>query len=141
MIKQIVTCAILSTALTTAAFAAGPGAMDSTKNAGGTGTHSSTNNSNMQTSTDSVKGSQSAQNLPQQIRTKLQSAGFSDVKVVPQTFAVSAKDRDGDPVMMMIGPHSMAIIQAMNSSDSQTTGSSSSSSGQSGSSSTSRNNK
>lgn len=124
MIKQTFVAALLSVALGTTAFAAGPGGMDSTKNAGGTG-------SSAQQTTGSAQNSQSAQNLPQQIRSKLQNSGFTDITVVPQTFAVSAKDRDGDPVMMMIGPHTMTIIQAMNAGDQQTTGSGSSSSGKS----------
>lgn len=131
MIKQTFGAALLSVALGTTAFAAGPGAMDSTKNTGGTG-------SSAQQTTGSAQNSQSAQNLPQQIRSKLQNSGFTDITVVPQTFAVSAKDRDGDPVMMMIGPHTMTIIQAMNAGDQQTTGSGSSSSGKSTSSSSSK---
>lgn len=121
MIKQALVSALLSVALGTTAFAAGPGAMDSTKNAGGTG-------SSAQQTTGSAQNSQSAQNLPQQIRSKLQNSGFTDITVVPQTFAVSAKDRDGDPVMMMIGPQTMTIIQAMSNGDQQTTGSGSGSS-------------
>jgi len=138
MIKRLAACAILSTALTTAALAAGPGAMDSTKNAGATHGMNSSSDQSTQAATGSSQTTQTAQNLPQEIRHKLQNNGFTDIKVVPRTFAVSAKDRDGDPVLMMIGPHSMTMISAIeNDNSSSTTGSASSSSG-SGSSSSSK---
>lgn len=70
----------------------------------------------------SAQTSQNAQSLPQQIQQKLKSQGFTDVKVVPGSFLVSAKDKEGDPVMMVIGPHSMTVF-TMHSSDRSTTGS------------------
>jgi len=50
------------------------------------------------------------QTLPQEIKQKLSSQGFTDVQVVPGSYLVSAKDKDGDPVSMLIGPHSMTIM-------------------------------
>lgn len=67
--------------------------------------------------------SQSNQNLPQQIQSKLRDQGFTNVQVVPGSFLVSAKDKQGDPVTMIIGPHSMTMF-TMTSSDSSTVGSS-----------------
>src|SRR4051794_32684849 len=58
-------------------------------------------NSNM---SGSSTAAQSSQPLPQQIQQKLTSQGFRDVKVVPGSFLVSAKDKQGDPVTMIIGP-------------------------------------
>jgi hypothetical protein len=60
----------------------------------------------------------------QKIRQDLQSAGFTDVKVVAESFVVQAKSKDGDPVLMTIGPHGMSVFEAMgtNSSSSSTTG-------------------
>jgi hypothetical protein len=66
----------------------------------------------------------------QKIKQDLQNAGFTDVKVVAESFVVQAKSKDGDPVLMTIGPHGMSVFEAMNSSGSSssnsTTGSSSS---------------
>ncbi len=59
--------------------------------------------------------SQGSQNLPQRIRQKLQQQGFSEVKVVPGSFLVSAKDKDGDPVNMVIGPHSTTMLTILSS--------------------------
>jgi hypothetical protein len=52
-----------------------------------------------------------AQNLPQKIRDKLTADGFKDVQVVPNSFIVSAKDKDGNPVMMLIGPNGMTVVK------------------------------
>jgi hypothetical protein len=63
----------------------------------------------------------------QKIREDLQSAGFTDVKVVAESFVVQAKSKDGNPVVMTIGPQGMSVFEAMNngSSSSRTVGSSS----------------
>lgn len=53
-------------------------------------------------------------NLQQQIRQDLGQAGFTDIHVIPRSFVVSARDRDGNPVEMMITPHSItAMTSAM----------------------------
>lgn len=63
----------------------------------------------------------------QKISQDLQSAGFTDVKIVAESFVVQAKSKDGDPVLMTIGPHGMSLFEAMNSGNgsgaSSTTGS------------------
>lgn len=52
--------------------------------------------------------------LPSQLQQKLRSQGFTDIEVVPEGYIVSAKDRDGDPVTMIVGPHSLAIFEETN---------------------------
>jgi hypothetical protein len=54
----------------------------------------------------------------QKIKQDLQSAGFTNVKVVAESFVVQAQSKDGDPVLMTIGPHGMSVFEAMNSSGS-----------------------
>ncbi len=88
---------------------------------------SATQNSTPSQANSAVQ-SQSNQNIPQEIKQKLASDGFTDVKVVPGSFLVSAKDKQGDPVMMVIGPHSMTILTELPGSNSSTTGSNPSSS-------------
>jgi len=99
-----------------------------------------TTNNNPQTSSQS--SSNSAQNLAaaQQIQQDLKNAGFTDVKVVAESFVVQAKSKDGNPVLMTIGPHGMSVFEAMNantagsnsgSSPQGTTGSGTSRQGQS----------
>jgi hypothetical protein len=92
-----------------------------------------------QPSAQTNRDSSPNQNLvaAQKIKKDLQSAGFTNVKVVAESFVVQAKSRDGDPVLMTIGPHGMSVFEAMNSnnssSDQSTTGSASSNHTNSGS--------
>ena len=82
--------------------------------------------SNSQQNTNSDRNLAAAQKIKQD----LQTAGFTDVKVVAESFVVQAKSKDGDPVVMTIGPHGMSVFEAMNSSSS---GSSSGTTGSGGS--------
>ena len=41
----------------------------------------------------------------------LQKAGFTDVQVLPDSFLVQAKTKDGNPVLMTIGPHGMSAME------------------------------
>jgi len=59
--------------------------------------------------TSSTTG-QAAQNVPQELQQKLTDQGFTDVKVVPDSFLVSAKDKQGYPVTMLIGPNSLTVF-------------------------------
>lgn len=52
----------------------------------------------------------SNQSLPDKIKQKLTAKGFTNVQVVPQSYLVNAKDKDGDPVTMLIGPNSMTVF-------------------------------
>lgn len=75
------------------------------------------------TSDSNKTSSSSSQTIPQQVQTKLQNQGFTNVQVVPGSLLVSAKDKQGDPVTMIIGPHSMTVFSMNTSSDSSTVGS------------------
>ncbi len=104
MLTRILTAAALATALTTTAFAA-----DNPSNSSAT------------------NGQQTAQSLPQEISAKLKDDGFTDVKVVPGSFIVSAKDKRGEPVTMMIGPDSMMMVTQANNGTRSSNGTGSSS--------------
>jgi len=52
-----------------------------------------------------------SQNLPQQIRELLAANGYQDIKVAPGSYVVSAKDKDGQRVMMLIGPTSTTMMK------------------------------
>ncbi|WP_298255067.1 hypothetical protein [Bradyrhizobium sp.] len=91
-------------------------------------------------------GAQSQSQSPQQglvaaqkIQTDLQKQGFTDVKVVSESFVVQGKSPDGDPIVMTIGARGMSVFEAMNASgsESNTVGSDNSSSNNSSSNSTS----
>jgi hypothetical protein len=74
-------------------------------------------------SSDTGATAENAQTLPQELADKLKDQGFTDIKVVPGSFIVSAKDKNGDPVGMVIGPHSMTMFAAISAHDKSTTGS------------------
>lgn len=105
-LRPLVLCGLLC-ALATPAFAANT-SMDASSASG------------------STAGTQSSQALPAEIRTKLQQDGFTNVQVVPGSFLVSAKDKNGDPVTMVIGPNSMMMMTQVPGPASATTGSGSS---------------
>jgi PRC-barrel domain len=52
----------------------------------------------------------SGTNLQQQVTTNLQNSGFTNVKVMPDSFLVQATDKSGNPVTMFIGPNSMTEV-------------------------------
>jgi hypothetical protein len=58
--------------------------------------------------------------VAQQLHDKLVEQGYSDVRVVPQSFLISAKDKNGNPVMMLIGPNSMTVLAGPPSNDPNT---------------------
>jgi hypothetical protein len=68
-------------------------------------------------SSQSAKNNGGAQNLAaiQKVRQDLESAGFTDVKVVAESFVIQAKSKDGDPMVMTVGPHGMSVFEAMTS--------------------------
>jgi hypothetical protein len=46
------------------------------------------------------------QSMPDVIREKLSAQGYKDITVMPTSYAVSATDSDGKPVLLLIGPRS-----------------------------------
>lgn len=64
---------------------------------------------------------QNPANLRQQVRQNLAAAGFTDIKVMPESFLVRAKDRTGNPVMMIINPDSVTAVTALNGTKSSNT--------------------
>lgn len=67
----------------------------------------------------------------QRIKQDLEKAGFSDVRVVAESFVVQAKSKDGDPIVMTIGPHGFTLFEAENARNPKTTGSTANSGGSS----------
>jgi hypothetical protein len=53
----------------------------------------------------------------QQLTNGLQQSGFTDIKVVPDSFLVQAKDKSGNPVTMFIGPNSATEVTTVGSND------------------------
>jgi hypothetical protein len=49
--------------------------------------------------------------MPDKIREKLSQDGYKDITVMPTSYAVSATDKDGKPVLLLIGPSSAQTLQ------------------------------
>jgi hypothetical protein len=56
--------------------------------------------------------SSQTQSLPQELKQKMQTAGFSNIEIIPGSYLVSAKNKNGKDVLMRIGPHSMTVLTA-----------------------------
>jgi hypothetical protein len=52
-------------------------------------------------------------NIRQELQDKLTQAGYTSVKVTPSSFFVEAKNKQGNPVQILIGPDSFTEITAM----------------------------
>ena len=56
-------------------------------------------------------------NPRQQLTNNLQQSGFTDIKVIPDSFLVQAKDKSGNPVTIFIGPNSATEVTTVRSND------------------------
>ena len=103
--RVVLFCSALPLALAASAFAQQPGAPQS-QNPG----------QQTQPQTFGQPGQQAQQNAAQpsqiqaKIRQNLQAAGFTDIHMMPSSFMVRAKDKDGNPVMMVINPDSIEAV-------------------------------
>lgn len=88
-----------------------------------------------QANSEGMGAAQHHRNLRHQLTSDLKQAGFTDVRVMPESFLVQAKDKNGDPVSMFISPNGMTEVAAVpgnsnNSNPSATNGTASGSAGQ-----------
>ncbi|MGJ4942025.1 hypothetical protein ACQR1W_15730 [Bradyrhizobium sp. HKCCYLS1011] len=114
----VTACAIAAFAVSAPTFAQGTG--QATTQGMGQTTPQGTGQATTGAQSSAQQSGQSAQKLAaaQQIQQDLKNAGFTDVKVVAESFVVQAKTKDGNPILMTIGPHGMSMFEAT-----QTTGS------------------
>ena len=66
--------------------------------------------------------SNQAQNLPAELKRKMQDAGYSNIEIAPGSYLVTAKDKDGKNVLMRIGPNSMTVLTQVTTEGGGTTG-------------------
>jgi hypothetical protein len=50
------------------------------------------------------------------LKQDLQKAGFTEVKVLEDAFLIQAKTKDGNPIMMTLGPNGMSALELSNAS-------------------------
>lgn len=56
---------------------------------------------------------QSSPSIQQQVKDNLAQAGFTNIRILPESFLVRATDKNGNPVMMVINPDSMTEVTGM----------------------------
>jgi hypothetical protein len=68
------------------------------------------------TSAPSKTATPDVSQVQQELHQNLTKAGYTDIQIAPGSFLVRAKDKQGNQTEMMISPHSMTEVTAMNSS-------------------------
>lgn len=71
-----------------------------------------------QGSTGDRQASADSQLTTRKLTQDLQNAGFTDVKVVAHAFVVQAKTKDGNPVVMTLGPHGFSAFETVDATGS-----------------------
>lgn len=95
-------------------LASGMGALAQTGNSAPNIGHSATApNSSSSSSAQHQTSPATNESLRQQVRDNLAKAGFTDIRILPTSFMVRAKDQSGNPVMMVINPDSFAEVTAI----------------------------
>lgn len=56
---------------------------------------------------------QSSASTQARVKSNLEQAGFTNIRIMPDSFLVRATDKDGNPVMMVINPDSITAITAV----------------------------
>jgi hypothetical protein len=72
------------------------------------------------TSDSATTKPQNTMQIQEQLRQDLSKAGYSDIQIMPGSFLVRAKDKQGNQTEMMISPTSMTEITAVSPSGSAT---------------------
>jgi hypothetical protein len=57
--------------------------------------------------------------ITDQLRARLTADGYKDITILPTTYAVSATDKAGKPVLLLIGPGSSTVLQGDDKDPSQ----------------------
>jgi hypothetical protein len=58
--------------------------------------------------------------MTDQIRARLSADGYKDITILPTTYAVSATDKTGKPVLLLIGPQSSTVLEGTENPDPST---------------------
>jgi len=72
-------------------------------------------NSGSATTPATTATSQNGTNVRQQLTNNLQQSGFTNIKVLPDSFLVQATDKSGNPVTMFLGPNSSTEVTTVGS--------------------------
>jgi hypothetical protein len=68
------------------------------------------------TAPDAAKQPRQSALTIEELMQDLQKAGFTEVKVLEDAFLIQAKTKDGNPIVMSIGPNGMSALEVSKSS-------------------------
>ena len=66
--------------------------------------------------TNQPKANQQSALTVEKLQQDLQKAGFTDVKVLEDAFLIQAKTKDGNPILLTVGPNGMSTLEVSNAS-------------------------
>ena len=101
---------------TTGATSTSDAGSGATKGASAGSMNTNTSDQNATANGQSSMNGQTAMNagtgmrITQKLREDMSKAGFTDIKIMPSSFMVRAKDLQGNPVMMVINPDSVTAL-------------------------------
>ena len=110
MLRKFIIPAAFAFAIATPALAATAGSSTSGSRTQDSGAQQSTQQEN-------TTGQATTANDCAEAAQQLLSGPLTDIRVMPQSFLVRAKDQDGNPVMMVINPDSLMAVTAAKSSN------------------------
>jgi hypothetical protein len=74
----------------------------------------STPNPTSPSATNQPKANQQSALTVEKVTQGLQKAGFTDIKVLEDAFLIQAKTKDGNSILMTIGPNGMSALEVSN---------------------------
>lgn len=81
--------------------------------AGGQTQANAATSSNQTQANAATAASGPAAKMRQQLEESLAKAGFTDIKIMPESFLIRAKDQNGNPMMMVVNPDSVTEVEAV----------------------------
>lgn len=93
-----------------AAQAATPAAASSAQHAATSQTQSAASSANKGSANSNSMHSLNQNSLRAQLKQNLSKSGFTDIKIMPSSFYVQAKNKKGEPVAMVIGPDTFTAV-------------------------------
>ena len=77
---------------------------------GSQSSQSSSNASNSASGDSNQMKSLNQHSLRAQLKQNLSNSGFTDIKIIPSSFYIQAKNKKGEPVAMVIGPDTFTAV-------------------------------
>jgi len=94
-------------------LSAGVACAATTNSTAGGQTQANSATTSNQTQANAATPSGPTAKMRQQLEESLAKAGFTDIKIMPESFLIRAKDQNGNPMMMVVNPDSVTEVEAV----------------------------